>query len=127
MNYLQLIKNNRVRVIFFKKFRLNLIMGIHKHEKEAPQPVELNIQLFLSDEVKVETDDINTTFNYDSIRNEILDLCKNNRFNLQETFCDEVMKICLRDEKIIATKISSQKTTIYQDCAGIGYEIFKIK
>ena len=127
MNYLQLIKNNRVRVIFFKKFRLNLIMGIHKHEKEAPQPVELNIQLFLSDEVKVETDDINTTFNYDSIRNEILDLCKNNRFNLQETFCDEVMKICLKDEKIIATKISSQKTTVYQDCDGIGYEIFKIK
>ncbi|MEO8164456.1 MAG: dihydroneopterin aldolase, partial [Betaproteobacteria bacterium] len=84
-----------VRRIFLKNFETRLSIGIHEFEKQAKQRVIVNVDLFLDPEGKVSRDHIDETVDYDFIRREIVRLAEGSHFNLQETFCERILGICL--------------------------------
>jgi dihydroneopterin aldolase len=117
----------RARRIFLKNFETRLSIGIHDFEKKARQRVIVNVDLYLDPDAKVERDHIDETVDYDFVRREIVGLAENSHFNLQETFCEKVLAICLARPGVLAARVSSEKLDVYPDCESVGFEIFRTR
>ena len=115
----------RARRIFLKNFETRLSIGIHEFEKKAKQRVIVNVDLYLDPDGKVERDHIDETVDYDFVRREIVALAESSHFNLQETFCEKILAICLARPGVLAARVSSEKLDVYPDCESVGFEIFR--
>ncbi|MEO8157100.1 MAG: dihydroneopterin aldolase [Betaproteobacteria bacterium] len=115
----------RARRIFLKNFETSISIGIHDFEKQAKQRVIVNVDLYLDPDGKVERDHIDETVDYDFVRREIVALAGGSHFNLQETFCEKILAICLARPGVLAARVSSEKLDVYPDCESVGFEIFQ--
>ena len=115
----------RARRIFLKNFETRLSIGIHDFEKQTRQRVIVNVDLYIDPDGKVERDHIDETVDYDFVRREIAALSDSGHFNLQETFCEKVLEICLARPGVLAARVSSEKLDVYPDCESVGFEIFR--
>jgi dihydroneopterin aldolase len=117
----------RARRIFLKNFETRLSIGIHDFEKQAKQRVIVNVDLYLDPDGKVERDHIDETVDYDFVRREIVSLADSSHFNLQETFCERILAICLAWPGVLAARVSSEKLDVYPDCESVGFDIFRTR
>ena len=117
----------RARRIFLKNFETRLSIGIHDFEKQARQRVIVNVDLYIDPDGKVERDHIDETVDYDFVRREIAALADSGHFNLQETFCEKILAICLARPGVLAARVSSEKLDVYPDCESVGFEIFRTR
>ena len=117
----------RARRIFLKNFATQVSIGIHEAEKQAKQRVIVNVDLYLDPDGKVVRDHIDETVDYDFVRREIAELAEDAHFNLQETFCERILAICLARPGVVAARVSSEKLDVYPDCESVGFDIFRAK
>ena len=117
----------RSRRIFLKNFETRLSIGILDFEKQARQRVIVNVDLYIDPDGKVGRDHIDETVDYDFVRREITALAESGHFNLQETFCEKILAICLARPGVLAARVSSEKLDVYPDCESVGFEIFRTR
>jgi len=114
-----------VRRIFLKNLRVHASIGIHLKELMAKQLVLVNIDLYVDANARPLTDDIESVLDYDFLREEIRNLAATRHFHLQETLCEEIMKVCLSKAEVLAARVSTEKPGAYLDCDAVGCEIFR--
>jgi dihydroneopterin aldolase len=98
-------------------------LGIHPNEAE-PQRVEITVEMTVDYVAPPREDTIGQVLDYDFVRDGILALAAGRHFALQETLCETVAALCLRDERVKRVRVRTMKTDIYPD-AGIGCEIVR--
>jgi 7,8-dihydroneopterin aldolase/epimerase/oxygenase len=98
-------------------------LGIHPEEHAAPQRVALTVWLDCVYPERPE-DRIEAVVDYDFLREGILALGKQRHFELQETLCEEVACLALRDPRVASVRVRSMKLDIYPD-ARVGCEIVR--
>ncbi len=98
-------------------------LGIHPHEVE-PQPVRVTVKMTVAYDRPPSVDSIGEVLDYDFVRAGILTLAAERRFSLQETLCDEIASLCLRDGRVRSVRVRTSKTDVYPDAA-IGCEIVR--
>jgi len=116
-----------VRKIFFRNLLVNMHMGVHAHEKGRTQPVRINMVLYLRADIVPKTDSIAEVFNYDRIHGGVQELIEGRHINLQETLVGEITAMCLEFDEVLAARVSTEKTDIYPDCDGVGYELVRVR
>ncbi len=109
------------RRIFIRDFQLQVSIGIHDFEQDAPQTVVVNVDLLLAPSDKAHNDRIGNVLNYDTVHDGIVALAKSRHFNLQETLCEAILDLCLAQPGVIEARISTEKPDVYKDCR-VGYE-----
>jgi 7,8-dihydroneopterin aldolase/epimerase/oxygenase len=117
----------KARRIFLRNLEVRMSLGIHSHEKEAPQRVLVNVELYLDPEARIERDSIRETVDYDFLRDAVFRLAQSGHFHLQETFCERLLAMCLENSEVRAARVSSEKPDVYPDCEAVGFEIFAVK
>lgn len=98
-------------------------LGIHAHERSAPQRVTLSVAMECVYPAPPE-DRIETVVDYDFLRADIRKLSESRHFELQETLCDQVAALALRDPRVASVRVKSMKLDIYPD-AQIGCEVIR--
>ncbi len=116
-----------INKIFFRDMILTIPIGIYASELAGPQRVAINLELFLKPRAGDHGDDIANVFDYDQVRTRIRKLAQERRHNLQETLVERIADVCLAFEEVCAVRVASEKLDVYEDCAGVGYEITRIK
>jgi len=116
-----------VRKIFFRNLLVNMHMGVHENEKGRTQPVRINMVLYLRADIVPKTDSITEVFNYDRIHSGVQALIEGRHINLQETLVGEIAAMCLDFDEVLAVRVSTEKTDIYPDCDGVGYELVRVR
>ncbi|HVJ02893.1 MAG TPA: dihydroneopterin aldolase [Sphingomonas sp.] len=109
--------------ILLEGLELHMGLGVHAHERAAPQRVVLNVAMTCRYDPPPE-DRIDAVVDYDFLRTEIHELAKSRHFELQETLCDAVAALALRDSRVIEVRVRSMKLDIYPD-ARIGCEVVR--
>ncbi|MEX0960835.1 MAG: dihydroneopterin aldolase [Burkholderiales bacterium] len=117
----------QTRRVFLKNLIAQVSMGIYDHEKIARQPVIVNLEVFLDPAARIARDSIRETVDYNTLRNDILRIADSGHFHLQETFCEQILAVCLEKPGVIAARVCSEKPEIYPDCESVGFEIFAVK
>ena len=96
-------------------------LGIHPEERASPQRVMLSVEMDCA-YTNVPEDRIDAVVDYDFLRLGIHELTASRHFELQETLCEEVAQLALRDTRVKAARVRSMKLDVYPD-AKIGCAI----
>jgi dihydroneopterin aldolase len=114
------------RKLFLRGFELQVRIGIHDFELEAPQRMRFDVDLYVPYTHSSPTQDrIDEIVDYDFVRDTIRRLCATGHINLQETLCDAIAKALLDPTQVAAVRVSTCKPDVYPDCDAVGVEVFR--
>ena len=114
------------RKLFLRGFELQVRIGIHDFELEAPQRMRFDVDLYVPYAHSSPTQDrIDEIVDYDFVRDTIGRLCATGHINLQETLCDAIAQTLLGHAQVAAVRVSTCKPDVYTDCDAVGVEVFR--
>lgn len=116
-----------IRKIFFRNLSVDVRMGVHDDEQGRTQPLNINIVLYMRADTAPENDAFAEVFDYDQIRTGVLELVAARHINLQETLVEQIARFALEFEQVLAIRVSTEKTDVYPNCDGVGYELTRIR
>ena len=109
--------------ILINDLRLDCRIGVHVHERLAPQRVRINVALEVRNGIRHEADDIAGVVSYEGILAGIKALAGGDHINLVETLAERIADICLADARALCARVKVEKLDIEPNAAGIGIEI----
>ena len=116
------------RKLFLCGFELQVRIGIHDFELQAPQRMRFDVDLYVPYAHSNPTQDrIEEIVDYDFERDTIRRLCDAGHINLQETLCDAIAQALLGNTQISAVRVSTCKPDVYPDCDAVGVEVFLLR
>jgi dihydroneopterin aldolase len=83
----------------------------------------VTIELWLEDFEPPAGDDAVYAWNYDYLKQEVVRIAKERRYNLQETLVHELFQRIAAYRGVKAIRIKSVKPDVYPDAKGVGVEI----
>jgi FolB domain-containing protein len=103
------------------------IIGIHEWERENPQDILINIDLFTSIRNPNAPDDISECIDYSIVTKKVLNHAENaKRFTL-EALAEDIAQICLEDSRVLKTTVRVEKPGAVRFSQSVGVEIERIR
>jgi len=116
------------RRLFLRGLRREVAIGVHAFEREKPQRIIFDIDLYVPLHSTTPHDDrIEEVVDYDFVRDVVSRLTQRGHIELQETLCDSVLTALLEHPRVIAARVSTRKPDVYDDCDAVGVEVFRFK
>jgi len=109
--------------ILLESLEVQTDIGFHEFEVGAPQRLLVTVELWLEDPTLPADDDPERAWNYDFLRQEIEEIARARRFNLQETLAHAVFARLAAFRGVRALRVRTSKPDIYPDAQGVGIEI----
>jgi len=103
-------------------------LGLHpwKRHPEKPQRIVVNVELFAAPP-RAKFKDVSSVVDYDYIRDVLKKWPRRRHTVFIETLLDELVKLCFRDKRVKAARVSIFKPDIYNEAAGAGVEVYKVR
>ena len=113
------------RRLFLRNYEVWINIGVHDYEKRGEQRVLINVDLYIPLAVSTpKEDDLEEVVDYDFIRRSIALRVKQGHIHLQETLCDDILRLMLAHPRVKAARVSTEKPDVYPDCDAVGCEVF---
>ena len=101
-------------------------IGIYDYERETPQRIIIDAELCLCATTEPLDDKIESTLNYDNIRETILDIVSAQHYDLQETLARKLFDALGLLNGVQSVRVRSSKPEAYDDCEMISYQLSNI-
>ena len=101
-------------------------IGIYDYEREAPQRIIIDAELCLCTKTEPLDDQIESTLNYDTIRETISDIVSAQHYDLQETLVRKLFDALQLLSGVQSVRVKSSKPDAYNDCEMISYQLSNI-
>lgn len=98
-------------------------IGFHDFEVGAPQRLLVTVEIWLEDTTTPPDDDPAGAWNYDFVRAQVEEIAASRRFNLQETFANELFERVAAFRGVKALRVQTSKPDVYPNARGVGVEI----
>ena len=106
-----------VETVALRQVRVRLRLGAYDHEKQAPQAVEVDVELSRRHD-GYRGDGLDGCLNYDPVYRYITeDWPARDHVDLLEAWAEDLVGFCLRDEKVEACRVCLRKPEIYPGSA----------
>jgi dihydroneopterin aldolase len=116
------------RRMFLRGLQVQAWIGIHDFEKEAPQRVLVDVDVYvLLATTSPARDAIEEVVDYDFVRDLVHARVAQGPIALQETLCDDVLAALLAHPGVQAARVSTRKPDVYPDCDAVGVEVFRFR
>ena len=100
-------------------------IGVHRHERDAPQRVRISVDLDVKDSTIPHQDTIQEVVNYDDVVGGVRDIVGRDHINLVESLAEQIVTYCLEDERVIAAKVKVEKLDVFGAEAVVGVELYR--
>lgn len=108
-------KGNQILNLTGLRFNANL--GVLDHEKDAPQPIEVDAELnFGTQPLMPRDDDLFHVLDYRRVRSIIIEECNAEHVNLLESLIGKVAKRLLELPGVLGVRVRIAKLEIFDDC-----------
>lgn len=108
-------KGNQILNLTGLRFNANL--GVLDHEKDAPQPIEVDAELnFGTQPLLPRDDDLFHVLDYRRVRSIIIEECNAEHVNLLESLIGKVAKRLLELPGVLGVRVRIAKLEIFDDC-----------
>ena len=100
-------------------------IGVHRHERDAPQRVRISVDLDVKDSTIPHQDTIQEVVNYDDVVGGVRDIVGRDHINLVESLAEQIVTYCLEDERVIGAKVKVEKLDVFGAEAVVGVELYR--
>ena len=116
-----------LRHVFIRDFVLPCNIGVHRHEKEGPQRVRINLDLSVREGDAAVNDSIGNVVCYEDVATGVRAIVSTGHINLVETLAERLASFCLQDSRVEAVRVRVEKLDILPDAASVGVEIVRTR
>jgi len=95
--------------ITIKNLRLRTIIGIEEAERNHKQDIIINVEIEVDIDQAARSDQIDDAFNYKTVTKKIITFVEGSDFFLLERLVDQILKLILQDEKVMAVTVEIDK------------------
>ncbi len=115
------------RHVFVRDLEINTFVGVHAHEKDAPQRVIVSIDLTVLEEGKVEDDHIDEVVCYEKLINKVKAIAASGHYNLIELMAEHFAEAALGDPRVLGARVRIEKPEAFSDAHSVGVEIERLR
>lgn len=113
--------------IFINDLRLECIIGVLPYEREAPQPLWINVTLTCDLGRAGESDDLHDTLDYKALADGITELAEGSSFFLIERLADAVAFHCLKSPFVNAVTVRIDKPQALENARSAAVQITRTR
>ena len=113
--------------IIIRDLRARGRIGISEEERERPQDILINVELFYDSRKAAASDDINDCVNYAAMTKKLLKAVEDNQRKTVEALAQDLSDLCLEHELVTKVKLRVEKTSIVRFTSAVGIEIEREK
>lgn len=110
-------------IIFLDEIKLDLVIGIYEWERQAPQTVQLDIEIGLPHSRACQSDDVADTIDYGAVAARLREEAAARHFNLVEAFAEYVAQLILGEFGAPWVKVSIAKLGMLRGVKRVGIRI----
>ena len=108
--------------IEIKNLKIEIIIGTLEHERNTPQPIEIDIE-FEYDAVKaIENDNFKYAVDYKTLSDEILEKIKDTEFYLIETLVSKIIDKLKENKQISSGRVTLRKPKALKNAEYVSVE-----
>jgi dihydroneopterin aldolase len=111
--------------ILIEGYEVRCSIGVLPAERNGPQRVRVSVALDVRPGDGC--DDIAGVLDYDVVRAGIARVARSRHFNLLETLCEEIARLCLSHDQVRGVRARTEKLDVYPDCQSVGVEVVRFK
>jgi dihydroneopterin aldolase len=102
-------------------------LGLHPWERhpEKPQRIVVNVELYAAPAKTIKGH--SSIVDYDYIRDALKKWPRRKHTVFIESLLDELVKLCFKDKRVQAARVSIFKPDIYNEAGGAGVEIYRVR
>ena len=115
------------RHVFVRELDIMATVGIHEHEKLAPQKIVVSLDLTVRDSGLVSSDRLDDVVCYERVVDRIKEICGAGHTNLIETLAERMAAAALEDRRVLGTRVRIEKPDAFADCRSVGIEIERLQ
>ena len=108
--------------IIVERLEVRADIGFHEFEVGTPQRLIVSVEIWLDDVAPPAGDDPGLAWDYDYIREQVVELAGARRYNLQETLAHAIYLRLAAMRGVSGLRVSTAKPDVYPDTAGVGVE-----
>jgi D-erythro-7,8-dihydroneopterin triphosphate epimerase len=113
--------------IHIRDLALRCIIGVNHDERIEKQDVIINVILFTDTRKAGQTDVLEDSVDYKTVKKAILSLVENSSFLLIEKLADEIAKVCLDDSKVQKVNVTVDKPGVLRYTRSVAVEIARTR
>ena len=110
-------------IIFIRELRLEAWVGLYKHEKLAPQTIELDLEIGVPGDAVFSSGKVSDTIDYAVVVEHIQALLVKEQFGLAESLAERVARMIIDDFKAPRVKVSVTKLGVLRQARRVGVVI----
>lgn len=115
--------DRHLRLVFVRGLALQARLGVHPHEKAAPQRVMIGVELAVEDEAApdgVGVDDLRRVVDYERIVKAARAAAAAGHTLLVETLAERIAEAALADPRVQRARVAVEKPDAFPDVATVG-------
>lgn len=109
--------------IFLQKLEVLARIGVLDHEKQAPQPIWLDIELSIDLRPSAQSGLLADTLDYAKLAQSLSVFCMAEHVELVETLAEALAQQCLQDRRVQWVTLRLGKPEALSNCASVGVSI----
>lgn len=113
----------RTRRMFINDLVVNMLIGVHRHERDGRQRVRVNVALSIVDDIGHGDDRLAGVVSYEALVHDIRRLCDSGHVNLVETLAERIAGLCFEDRRVRGATVRVEKLDVFADTGSVGVEI----
>lgn len=98
-------------------------IGFHDYEVGFPQRLLVTVEVWLDRIPPAGRDDPDMAWDYDVVRQQVEELARATRYNLQETLVHAIYDRVAALHGVRALRVATMKPDTYKDARGVGFEL----
>jgi dihydroneopterin aldolase len=111
--------------IFLHKLEVMARIGVLDHEKQAPQPILLDIDLGIDLRPSVASGLLADTLDYAELVRALSVLCMKEHTELVETLAEKLAQFCLQDQRVQWVRVTLGKPKALTNCINVGVSMLR--
>jgi dihydroneopterin aldolase len=112
-----------IQHIFIRDLTLPALIGVYIHEKENPQPIRINLDLAVKENMTANKDRLADVVSYEEIADGVRKLIASGHVNLVETLAQQIADICFSHQRVQTVRVRVEKLAVFEDAVSAGVEI----
>ncbi len=116
-----------LRHVFIRDMVVARSIGVHRHERDLPQRVRVNVDMAVVEGAGPHEDNLDRVLSYEEITNTIRTIAEGPHVNLVETLAELIAESCLTHAPVRSVRVRIEKLDVFVDVASVGIEIERFR